>query len=166
LKRIHAVVAADLASRGSFRVGSVVVGQKVPETAFVSARINVEKHLKECAPWFHRQSTQVRVAFVMYVMSILHPFEDGNGRVMRALITMLAVEGDRGSAQICFLAVYTKLRQREFVSAVQWLSEGSIGQLEEFFRQAVGDFQRMELEFSAVRGAVGYWFDSQFAETM
>lgn len=161
LKRVHQAVAPEVESHGRFRIGNVVVGGKTPSTAFVTSKIDVEKHLKECFPMFHRLSIEGRSALIIYVMSILHPFEDGNGRVMRALLTMLAAHGEPGSAHLLFLALYVKLRQREMVSAVQWLCDGSVREFTEFMAQAKRHFQSLELEFLSESGRVVRWVSSQ-----
>jgi len=119
------------------------VGSTGNPLSFVAAQVDVARIIKEVSPAYDSLEVMQKAYFVLFIMSILHPFEDGNGRTMRMWLISLAAssEAKEVAAFLSFLALYVKFRQRDLVIAMDQLSEGLISGVEDFHAGAVAFFE-------------------------
>lgn len=124
LRILHSAAAPDAARCGNFRIDRVWVGRSEDPRAFIASRIDVEAHIRDIKKHHDRLHVQGRIILLIYMMTMLHPFEDGNGRTMRALMLVLGL--DSGSQYLSFLALYLKVSQSELVVAVNLLADSQL----------------------------------------
>lgn len=134
LRLLHSVAAPDARRSGNFRVDRVWLGKPGDPHAIIASRIDVEAHVKEIKKLHDRLHLQGRVILLVFMMTMLHPFEDGNGRTMRAL--MLAVAAGAGSPFLSFFALYLKAAQQDMVVAVNILADTQLGPMLEFLEKS------------------------------
>ncbi|WP_238380109.1 Fic family protein [Stenotrophomonas maltophilia] len=140
---LHKCAAEEAARCGSFRINRIRVGSAGNPLSFVAAQVDVARIIKEVSPAYDSLEIMQKAYFVAFIMSILHPFEDGNGRTMRMWLISLAAssETEEVAAFLSFLALYVKFRQRDLVTAMDQLSDGLISGVENFHAEAVEFFE-------------------------
>lgn len=84
---------------GEFRIRQNYIGdraQGITEARFVPPPVTeLSRCLDEFERWLHAPSQMrilVRLALVHYYFETIHPFEDGNGRIGRLLLSLLLIE--------------------------------------------------------------------------
>jgi len=104
---------------GDFRTSQNWIGGHMPESArFVPAPPEeLMGLLDDLEKFLHREAPQlmpplIECAIVHYQFEAIHPFLDGNGRVGRLLITLLALERGCLSHPLLYLSAYFE-RQRD-----------------------------------------------------
>lgn len=135
LRVLHSAAAPDAIRSGNYRIDRVWLGRPGEACAIIASRIDVEAHIKELKKVHDRLPFQGRVILLVYMMTVLHPFEDGNGRTMRALI--LAMAAERGSPFLSFFALYLKVAQRDMAVAVNLLADAQVGPMLEFLQKSL-----------------------------
>jgi Fic family protein len=131
---MHSAAAPEAIRSGNFRIDRVWVGRPGDAHAIIASRIDVEAHVKELKKLHDRLHLQGRVILLVFMMTMLHPFEDGNGRTMRAL--MLAMAAGAGSPFLSFLALYLKAAQQDMVVAVNLLADTQLSPMLEFLEKS------------------------------
>lgn len=92
----------------------------------------VEKEMKQFFAWWERSLGEVegllRAAVAHFYFITIHPFEDGNGRVARALTDMALAQDIQSSLRFCSLSGrYMNVRREYYAAlAVSQTSDGSI----------------------------------------
>ncbi len=80
----------------------------------------------------------VRIALLHAQFETIHPFEDGNGRLGRLLITLLLCEGGALSKPLLYLSLYFKTHRTRYYDLLQRVrTEAAWEPWIEFFLQAV-----------------------------
>lgn len=134
LRVLHSAAAPDAARSGNFRTDRIWVGRPGDPHAIIASRIDVEAHIKVLKKIHDRLNLQGRVMLVVFMMTMLHPFEDGNGRTMRALI--LAAAAGSGSQFLSFFALYLKVAQHDMVVAVNLLADTQVSPMQDFLERS------------------------------
>lgn len=134
LKILHSTAASDASRSGNFRIDRVWVGGVGDPRTFIASRIDVQAHVRDLKKLHDGLHLQGRVLLLIFMMTMLHPFEDGNGRTMRALMLVL------GASERCdflsFLALYLKVRQGDMVLAVNLLADAQLNPMLDFMEKA------------------------------
>ncbi|WP_414495134.1 Fic family protein [Stenotrophomonas maltophilia] len=134
LRVLHSAAAPDAVRSGNFRTDRVWVGKPGDPHAIIASRIDVEAHIKELKKLHDRLHLQGRIILLVFMMTMLHPFEDGNGRTMRAL--MLAMAAGAGGHFLSFFALYLKAAQQDMVLAVNLLADSQLGPMLELIEKS------------------------------
>ncbi|MBA0311152.1 hypothetical protein B9Y85_03805 [Stenotrophomonas maltophilia] len=150
---LHKCAAEEADRSGSFRVNRIRVGSSGNPLSFVAAQVDVARIIREISPSYQSLETLQKAYFAVFIMSILHPFEDGNGRTMRMWLISLAASSESAEVAefVSFLALYVKFRQRDLVVAMDQLSEGFVSGVQEFHAAAVTFFEGLFDEEASAR---------------
>ncbi|WP_445328580.1 Fic family protein [Xanthomonas arboricola] len=131
---LHQAAAIGAPRLGQFRMNRIWVGRPDDHLSFVASHIDVRSHVRELRSVYEALSFGGRAILAMYMMTILHPFEDGNGRTMRALLLSLGIEAE--NEFIAFIAIFSKFNQLSLVFAVNLLADGELQPVEQFLEKA------------------------------
>ena len=89
----------------------------------------------------------VRCALLHYQFETIHPFNDGNGRVGRLLITLYLVWQGALDEPMLYLSAYLKAHQQEYYDRLtQVRNDGNFEAWIRFFLEGIRDVSRMVLE--------------------
>ncbi|WP_088025542.1 Fic family protein [Stenotrophomonas maltophilia] len=139
LKNLHRAASPAAPRCGQFRLARIRVGSVQGALSFIATHADLEPQIKALMKVYAAGSTLLRAYFALFIMSILHPFEDGNGRVMRAWLLSLDPEGGGFPS---FLAVQVKLRQDALIVAMSMLADLNVGPLLRFHEESVESFEK------------------------
>lgn len=96
--------------------------------------------------YIHRTSELpplVRLALIHYQFEAIHPFEDGNGRIGRLLITLLLCVEKILPAPLLYLSTYLEYRREEYIDLLLAVSrENAWSEWIDFFVQGVAEQSR------------------------
>lgn len=102
--------------------------------------------LHQLETYFHAPSDLpplVSLALIHYQFEAIHPFEDGNGRIGRLLITLLLCAEKILSAPLLYLSAYLESRRSEYIDLLLTVSkEGTWDEWIEFFVNGVAEQSR------------------------
>lgn len=106
---------------------------------------HVESEMDELIRLFHEQEQQavpadLQAAWLHHAFTHIHPYADGNGRVARALATLVLIKGG-----LMPLVVPTAEKQRVYIPALEKADEGNYTALVDSFRDWQG---RLVMELS------------------
>lgn len=146
IKKTHAICSGDSPRPGNFRVGRVSVGAGNHLYGFTTALIDVDKRLRitnqRLKGSFKNRPTVVALT-IFYALSILHPFEDGNGRTMRCLIPICAsLRNKKYLAFWIYFSLYIKLTPQASSHALLSLQNQQPDEVRNFYMRAVSDFEQ------------------------
>lgn len=89
----------------------------------------------------------VQCALLHYQFETLHPFNDGNGRVGRLLITLYLVSKGVLDQPVLYLSAYLKIHQQEYYDRLQQVRRnGEFEQWVAFFLEGVESVSQMVIE--------------------
>ena len=151
LKEMHAVLMRGV--RGSHgRVGEFrrtqnwigPPGVTIEEAAFVPPDVPTMKHaMGDLERWLHEDTKTpilLKCGLAHYQFETIHPFEDGNGRLGRLLITLMLLEREVLARPLLYLSVFFKRHREDYYG---WLSrvraEGDYEGWLKFFLRGVRD---------------------------
>ncbi|WP_142807649.1 Fic family protein [Stenotrophomonas maltophilia] len=138
---IHARFSPGAVDRAGFRVRRIWVGASDAPHSFVAAHIDVESHLSRVCGAVAGMGPVTRLYALLMAINILHPFEDGNGRLMRAMAFAFSIQ--YRCDFFAFLAIHIKLMQQDFVYAMEMAADGVHGAVQEFHFAALDTFERL-----------------------
>ena len=89
----------------------------------------------------------VQCALLHYQFETLHPFNDGNGRVGRLLITLYLVSQEVLEQPVLYLSAYLKIHQQEYYDRLQQVRiEGNYEKWIAFFLEGIETVSNMVLD--------------------
>lgn len=141
LRLLHSAVAPGAPRAGLFRINRIWVGAADDPLSFVASQVDVEQHLRDVWKLYMRLDCLRRAVLLMYAMTVLHPFEDGNGRVMRAALVSLGIASKQDF--VLFLAIYSKTEQSALVSGMSLLADNELAAMENFLERAMSDYTKL-----------------------
>jgi Fic family protein len=107
-------------------------------------RRGLERELKHLLDWFKKPPAEMdglaRAGLAHAWFEIIHPFEDGNGRVGRALLDRALAQDEHRSSRLYSLSARFMVVRSEYYDALQALSRGDLDVtdwLKWFLRQVV-----------------------------
>lgn len=149
LREMHAVLMADVRG-GERRVGEFRRTQNwigPPGSTLETADFvppppqDVGRHMAQLERFIHEdEDTPVllKCGLVHYQFETIHPFEDGNGRLGRLLITLMLSEQNVLSRPLLYLSVYLRKHRREYYELLTHVrSEGDYESWIRFFLRGV-----------------------------
>ena len=127
---MHKITVADWRtdSTGSMQVVSGAMGkEKVHFQAPDSALI--ESEMSRFLTWFNTNNEfdlilKAAIAHLWFVT--IHPFEDGNGRITRALTDMLLSQSDRSSQRFYSMSAQIRLERKQYYEILEKTQKGNL----------------------------------------
>lgn len=143
LRSAHLVAAPDAPRAGQFRVRRVSVDTGNIHHGFVTATIDVAKHLTTALDNVNRlEQSSAKVIALIYALSFIHPFEDGNGRTIRIMTPIAGCNASlRGYAFWLFFSILAKIQGRRLAQALSELDQGSPQAAINFYDRSVALFK-------------------------
>ncbi len=115
---------------GEFRISQNWIGGSGPENAhYVPPPIEEMKVLlDDFEKFLHRADIDqipplIECALIHYQFEAIHPFLDGNGRVGRLLITLLAIERECLSEPLLYLSAFFEKKRDEYYDQLYYVSQ-------------------------------------------
>lgn len=145
LSAAHLVLARDTPNPGDFRVGKIGVDVNQRMTGFVAGQLDIKKALDAVSLQLRSSSRprHEKALFCVYVLSFLHPFEDGNGRVIRGIMPGLASGvGKEGFLFWLYFSAYCKFEVRALSEALGFFASGDGGGLRTYYDAAISGYSR------------------------
>ncbi|GHV47733.1 cell division protein Fic [Bacteroidia bacterium] len=115
-------------STGPMQVVSGAMGHEkvhfqAPDSVFV------EKEMAQFIDWFNRETTiepviKAGVAHLWFVS--IHPFEDGNGRIARALTDMLLARSDNSSQRFYSMSAQMRVERKQYYEILESSQKGGM----------------------------------------
>ncbi len=178
LKRLHAWQAALFPTGRSglyeIRVGKLrgsepmrtVSGPHQRERSHYVAppRERLDKELKAFLDWFNGESSKldglVRAGLSHLWFEVLHPYEDGNGRVGRALLEMALAQDEQRPTRAYSISAQLYRVRDDYYAALEQASRGGLDAtawLQFFANQVEAAAKASEHEISNVLGKARFW---------
>ena len=158
LREIHGVLMQQVRggtknlTPGEFRTMQNWIGGTSPSNArFVPPpRDTMNEALNALEAFLHAEDDLpplIRCALVHYQFETIHPFNDGNGRVGRLLITLYLVWKGILDEPMLYLSAYLKAHQQEYYDRLtQVRVDGNFEAWTRFFLEGICEVSRMVLE--------------------
>ncbi len=139
---------------GEFRTRQVIIGREsagIEHARYVPPPpTEMLVTLHEFEEFLHSDSgipLLVQLALIHYQFEAIHPFEDGNGRMGRLLITLLLCERGYLAHPLLYLSNYLAIHRQEYMDLLLGISlNGEWGQWIQFFLTAVATVATDALE--------------------
>ncbi len=156
--------------KGAMQV--VFWGRSGSDSAFtikppVAVRLRAE--MKKFIDWFEKERTTdlVLMAGVAHLWFVtIHPFEDGNGRIARAIADMVLARSERSPQRFYSMSSQIRQERREYYEILQATQRGELditGWLEWFLACLERAFDRAETILASVLSKARFW--DRFTET-
>ncbi len=114
-------------AKGYMQVVSGTIGnEKVHFQAPDAVRVPTE--MEKFIAWFNTENAldSVLKAAIAHLWFItIHPFEDGNGRIARALTEMLLARSDKNSQRFYSMSAQIRLQRKEYYDVLETTQKGS-----------------------------------------
>jgi Fic family protein len=115
-------------STGPMQVVSGALGkEKVHFQALDS--ILVKKEMNQFLDWFNNNSKielVIKAAIAHLWFVTIHPFEDGNGRITRALTDMLLAQSDKSNQRFYSMSAQIRIERKEYYEILEKTQKGNL----------------------------------------
>jgi Fic family protein len=91
--------------------------------------ILVEKEMKQFLDWFNSNSKidlVIKAAIAHLWFVTIHPFEDGNGRITRALTDILLAQSDKSNQRFYSMSAQIRMQRKEYYEMLEKTQKGSL----------------------------------------
>jgi len=148
--------------KGPMQVVSGPIGkERVHYEAPIAARLKVE--MKKFLDWFEKESStdlvlKAGVAHLWFVT--IHPFEDGNGRIARAIADMVLARSEQSQQRFYSMSAQIRHERKEYYEILESTQKGNLDITHwlEWFLECLGRaFDRAEMILSAVLSKARFW---------
>ncbi len=158
IKEMHAILMDDVRggmanlTPGEFRTMQNWIGGTNPGNArFVPPpAVELAQLLSDFESYMntaHHLPPLVQCALLHYQFETMHPFNDGNGRVGRLLITLYLVSQGVLEKPVLYLSAYLKIHQQEYYDRLQQVRvEGSFEKWISFFLEGIETVSNMVVD--------------------
>jgi len=131
----------------------------------------LETEMRSFVGWFNRPPANldglVRAGLVHVWFELIHPYEDGNGRVGRALLDMALAQDEKRSMRFYSMSARLMLKRDDYYSALERASTGSLdltGWLSWFLDQVEAAIASSEWLVKAVLRKARFWVENSREE--
>ena len=105
----------------SYRRNKEIVHFQAPEA------FEIPKHISAFIKWFNKASNDVISAAIAHLWFVtIHPFDDGNGRITRALTEMMLAKVDSSGSRFYSMSNQVLLRRKEYYDILEKTQSGSL----------------------------------------
>jgi len=90
--------------------------------------ILVEKEMNQFLDWFNNNSKLdlvIKAAIAHFWFVTIHPFEDGNGRITRALTDMLLAQADKSNQRFYSMSAQIRIERNEYYEILEKTQKGN-----------------------------------------
>lgn len=104
-------------------IGNEKVHFQAPDAKFV------EKEMTLFLDWFnsHQQTDLVIKAAIAHLWFVtIHPFEDGNGRITRALTDQLLAQSDKSTQRFYSMSAQIRIKRKEYYDILEKTQKGNL----------------------------------------
>jgi Fic family protein len=129
LKRLHSILLSSVRGqdkrRGQFRTTQNFIGKPgstITEAYYVPpSPLYLQDHLGEWERYYHadRPDPMVQLAIVHAQFEVLHPFDDGNGRLGRIIIPLFLFEKELLSRPMFYMSSWIEEHRDEYVTRLR-----------------------------------------------
>jgi Fic family protein len=154
--------------KGPMQVVSGPIGkERVHYEAPTAARLKME--MKKFLDWFEKENStdlvlKASVAHLWFVT--IHPFEDGNGRIARAIADMVLARSEQSQQRFYSMSAQIRQERKEYYEILESTQRGDLDITNwlEWFLACLGRaFDRAEMILAAVLSKARFW--DRFAGT-
>lgn len=88
----------------------------------------VEKEMTRFIDWFNNSKVDlvIKAAIAHLWFVTIHPFEDGNGRITRALTDMLLAQSDKSNQRFYSMSAQIRLERKQYYEILEKTQKGSL----------------------------------------
>ena len=88
----------------------------------------VEKEMTRFIDWFNNSKVDlvIKAAIAHLWFVTIHPFEDGNGRITRALTDMLLAQSDRSNQRFYSMSAQIRLERKQYYEILEKTQKGNL----------------------------------------
>ena len=125
---LHKITVADWRKEGPMQVISGAMGkEKIHYEAPHSER--VAKEMDDFLYWFENEEgvdlvLKAAIAHLWFVT--IHPFDDGNGRITRAITDMLLARSDKSVQRFYSMSAQIKVERKEYYNILEKIQKGNL----------------------------------------
>ena len=152
---------------GSYRTGEMqIVSEAMAKEKIhyeaVPAQL-VQEEMRECLAWFNDDTKidlVLKAAIAHFWFIIIHPFDDGNGRIARAISDMLLARADASAERYYSMSGQILVERKRYYEVLQKTqhSTGDITQWLEWFLNCLKSaLQETELTLQKVMQKASFW---------
>ncbi len=127
---IHKITVADWRSDSTGPM-QVISGAMGKEKVYFQAPDShlIASEMKRFITWFNTENEldlvlKAAIAHLWFVT--IHPFDDGNGRITRALTDMLLAQSDRSSQRFYSMSAQIKIERKQYYEILEKTQKGSL----------------------------------------
>lgn len=91
--------------------------------------IRLEKEMNQFLDWFnnnHSIDLVIKASLAHLWFVTIHPFEDGNGRITRALTDMLLAQSDRTNQRFYSMSAQIRIQRKQYYEILERTQKGSL----------------------------------------
>ena len=167
---LHEIRVGKLRGKAPMRIVSGPVGrERVHYEAPVHDRLS--KEMRDFLNWFNHPPAALdgllRAGLAHAWFEVVHPFEDGNGRVGRALLDMTLAQDEQRSTRLYSMSARFMDKRDEYYAALERMSSGTLDVtpwLAWFLEQVEAATQLSEWIVKAVLGKARFWMQHSQSE--
>ncbi len=115
-------------STGPMQVVSGAMGKEKVHYEALPAN-QIEKKMKTFLSWFNKESEEdliLKSAVTHLWFVTMHPFEDGNGRIARALSEMVLARSDNSSQRFYSMSLQIRAERKEYYNILEKTQKGTL----------------------------------------
>ncbi|MDD2637009.1 MAG: Fic family protein [Bacteroidales bacterium] len=104
-------------------IGREKVHFQAPDAIFV------EKEMKRFLDWFNKENNidlVIKAAIAHLWFVTIHPFQDGNGRITRALTDMLLAQSDKSTQRFYSMSAQIRIERKQYYEILEKTQKGDL----------------------------------------
>jgi Fic family protein len=123
----------------------------------------VEKEMSQFLDWFNNNTNidlVIKAAIAHLWFVTIHPFEDGNGRITRALTDMLLARADKSNQRFYSMSAQIRTERKEYYEILEKTQKGNLDVTEWvqwFLNCLINALKSTDSELARVLFKAGFW---------
>jgi Fic family protein len=123
----------------------------------------VEKEMNRFLDWFNNNTNidlLIKAAIAHLWFVTIHPFEDGNGRITRALTDMLLARSDKSNQRFYSMSAQIRIERKEYYEILEKTQKGDLDVTEWvlwFLNCLINALKSTDSELARVLFKAGFW---------